>query len=239
MRFNIFKRSGDSEYPKQFPAGEREDFYVEYGFCTACGAPQAEAPDLIDHSDKDWNHCYFKKQPKTEEEIERAINAIAVSCISGLRYGGKDEKILKRLYEIGEAAQCDHTPTGNYKLIVWNKVIFQFKGTIKEFSDTLLNQIPEGHSYISKQIIDFTTNNKDSFQFTFRWTGGLTGIIFKCHTDADNIYEILVNKEQDGADVAIRNSAITLNSILRNDDRILSISWFDSDGNEYAETQIK
>lgn len=112
MKFNIYKKADRAKYPRQFPEGEREDFYVEYGVCTACGAPQAEAPDLIDHSDKDLGHCYYKKQPKTDEEIERAINAIAVSCISGLRYGGKDEKILKRLYEIGEAAQCDHKPTG-------------------------------------------------------------------------------------------------------------------------------
>jgi hypothetical protein len=116
MRFNIFKKSDGNKYPKHFPEGEREDFYVAYGVCTSCGAPQAEAPDLIDHSEENLGHCYFKRQPKTDEEIDRAINAIAVSCISGLRYGGKDEKILKRLYEIGEEAQCDHKPTGNYKL---------------------------------------------------------------------------------------------------------------------------
>lgn len=68
----------DGKYPKQFQEREKGDFYVEYGVCTACGAPQAEAPDLIDHSDKDWVHCYFKKQPKTDDEIERAVNAIAV-----------------------------------------------------------------------------------------------------------------------------------------------------------------
>lgn len=58
----------------------------------------------------EYGHCYFKKQSKTEDEIERAINAIAVSCISGLRYGGTDEKILKRLYEIGEGGQGDYKP---------------------------------------------------------------------------------------------------------------------------------
>jgi len=58
----------------------------------------------------EYGHCYFKKQPKTEDEIEKAINTIAVSCISGLRYGGTDEKILKRLYEIGEGGQCDYKP---------------------------------------------------------------------------------------------------------------------------------
>jgi hypothetical protein len=93
--------------PGRYHENSQGDFYVECGVCTSCGAPQAEAPDLIDHSKQD-GHCYFKKQPETEEEIERAINAISVSCISGLRYGGTNEKILKRLYEIGEGEQCDH-----------------------------------------------------------------------------------------------------------------------------------
>lgn len=83
-------------------------FYVVYGSCTACSAPQSVAPDLIDHSEEEYGHCYFKKQPENDDEIERAIQAVSVSCISGLRYGGKVEKILKRLYEMGEAAQCDH-----------------------------------------------------------------------------------------------------------------------------------
>ena len=47
----------------------------------------------------------------TDDEIERAINAIAVSCVGGLRYGGTNEKILKRLYEMGAGDQCDHKPS--------------------------------------------------------------------------------------------------------------------------------
>ncbi len=89
------------------------NFYVENQSCVTCGAPQAEAPDLIDHSKRDYGYCFFKKQPQTEEEIERAINAIAVSCVFALSYGWKDEKILKQLYEIGEEKQCDHKPIGN------------------------------------------------------------------------------------------------------------------------------
>ena len=93
---------------KRFPENSTGDFYTEYGICLACGAPEAEAPDLIGHSSGNYNHCYFKRQPQTEEETERAIIAVAVSCVSGLRSGGKDEKILKRLYELGEEDQCDH-----------------------------------------------------------------------------------------------------------------------------------
>ena len=78
----------------RYPENSNGDFYVENQVCTACGAPEAEAPDLIEHSKLEYGHCYFKKQPQTPEELDRAINAMSVSCISGIRYGGKDEFIL-------------------------------------------------------------------------------------------------------------------------------------------------
>ena len=106
---NFFNKS-ISKTSDRYSENSQGDFYVEDGVCTSCGAPQAEAPDLIDHLEHGFGHCYFRKQPQTEEEIERAINAIAVSCIAGLRYGGTDEKILKRLYEICQSEQCDHKP---------------------------------------------------------------------------------------------------------------------------------
>ncbi|MDR6564364.1 MULTISPECIES: ferredoxin [unclassified Arcicella] len=102
-----------AKIPERYPENSQGDFYVENGVCITCGAPENEAPDLIEHSKLECGHCYFKKQPQTEDEIQRAINAIAVSCISGLRYGGTDEKILKKLYDMGESAQCDHKLKSN------------------------------------------------------------------------------------------------------------------------------
>jgi hypothetical protein len=48
------------------------------------------------------------RQPETEEEIEQAINAIAVSCVSAVRYGGTDPKIIKRLYSLNLESECDY-----------------------------------------------------------------------------------------------------------------------------------
>lgn len=98
--------------PERYPENAQGDFYVENQVCIACGAPEAEAPDLIDHSKIEYGHCYFKKQPQTPDELNRAISAMQVSCISGLRYGGQDEEILKRLYREGLANECDHKPKG-------------------------------------------------------------------------------------------------------------------------------
>src|SRR5688500_7362233 len=129
------------DFPNRYPENSPGDFYVENQVCITCGAPEAEAPDLIDHSKTEYGHCYFKKQPRTEDEIERAINAISVSCISGLRYGGRDEKILKRLYERVQGEQCDHKPIGNYTFLIWNKVIFDYDGTINELHDKITSEI--------------------------------------------------------------------------------------------------
>ena len=52
--------------------------------------------------------CYFKKQPETEEETARAINALTVSCISAVRYRGTNEEILKKIIDLGGKEECDY-----------------------------------------------------------------------------------------------------------------------------------
>ena len=94
--------------PERYPENSTGDFYVANQVCTACGAPEAEAPDLVKHSKLEYGHCYFKKQPTTADELDRAINAMHVSCIAGIRYGGKDKAILERLYDLGLQAECDY-----------------------------------------------------------------------------------------------------------------------------------
>jgi hypothetical protein len=91
-------------YPKNAPG----DFYVEDGCCITCEAPYHEAPDLIAHDEEgDYPHCYFKRQPETPEEVERAVMACNVSCVRAVRYAGKNQKILKRFRELGSEDSCD------------------------------------------------------------------------------------------------------------------------------------
>ena len=236
---SVFKKSNDSKLPNRHPENSQGDFYVQNQVCITCGAPEAEAPDLIEHSKLEYGHCYFKKQPRTKDEIGRAINAIAVSCIAGLRYGGKDEEILKRLYEIGEAEQCDHKPVGNYKMIVWNKVIFKYTGTLKELSDNITGQIILSQLYINKRILGLKTNEKDYFEFIYRWAEGYTGTAYKCNLNSEGEYKIELDKEKNGYLVAVRGNAFTLNLILRSDKKVSGILWFDTDANTYDETQIR
>ncbi|GAB1855708.1 hypothetical protein MHTCC0001_05420 [Flavobacteriaceae bacterium MHTCC 0001] len=106
------------------------DFYVTKDECITCGAPEAEAPDIIEHSKKDeYEQCFFKKQPETENEIDQAIKAMMVSCVGALRYGGNDPQIIRRLYENDMADFCDHPPSKNIEPIIRDKMTFNFDDT--------------------------------------------------------------------------------------------------------------
>lgn len=94
------KKQGRARHPLNAPG----DFYVEDDSCTLCGAPEAEATGLMAHSDEG---CYFTRQPETDSEIEQAINAIAVSCVSAVRYGGKDKNIIAQLRRMNCLSECD------------------------------------------------------------------------------------------------------------------------------------
>jgi hypothetical protein len=80
------------ERRKVYPLNALGDFYVEDGMCIACAAPEHEAPALMAHDPNAHcgYHCYFKKQPQTPEELDRAIQAVNVGCCGAVRYGGTD-----------------------------------------------------------------------------------------------------------------------------------------------------
>ncbi len=95
----------DQSKPKRHPANAPGDFYVEDKMCITCMTPHYVAPELMGMHPE--NHCYFKKQPDTPQEIEHAIEAIRVACCQALRYAGNNVDILFRLKDKGCAEQCD------------------------------------------------------------------------------------------------------------------------------------
>ena len=60
-------------YPKNVPG----PFYVQNECCIACEAPENEAPDLMAHEVEGHPHCYFKKQPKTSEEVVPGFRSLS------------------------------------------------------------------------------------------------------------------------------------------------------------------
>jgi len=95
----------------RYPNNVTGDFYTEgyeldgewYGVCTACGLPEMEAPDLLAPLDESNSNTYFKKQARTEAEVQRAIAALEICCVDALRYGGKGKSILRQL----DSSLCD------------------------------------------------------------------------------------------------------------------------------------
>jgi len=87
-------------------------FYVEKDTCLICRAPEHEAPTLMGyledpHGDAKNEHCYFKKQPVTPDEVDQAIKAVRVSCCGALRYSGRNGEIISKLKALGLADRCD------------------------------------------------------------------------------------------------------------------------------------
>ena len=61
----------------------------------SCGVPEAIAPDLIGHAGD--QHCYWKKQPGTQQELQKAIEILHSQELGCHRYRGNDPAILKLL----------------------------------------------------------------------------------------------------------------------------------------------
>jgi hypothetical protein len=94
--------------PAPHPSNAPGDFYVEEGCCMSCAMPFSEAPDLFK-----WDghhHCYVHKQPTTEAETERMLNAMGVSEVDCIRYRGHERVIQIRLVETKQGALCDSLP---------------------------------------------------------------------------------------------------------------------------------
>ena len=97
--------------PNRYPENAVGPFYVERDLCLICKAPEHEAPDLMGffdggESSASGSHCYFKKQPSTPEETDRAIKAMCVACCGALRYGGNDQRLIGRLLAVGIDTDC-------------------------------------------------------------------------------------------------------------------------------------
>lgn len=93
---------------QRHPLNAIGDFYVLDGDCIACESPEAGAPELVGHVEENY-HCFFRRQPETPNELERAINAVANGCSGAVRYGGTNSNVLRRLAELRSCDACDHT----------------------------------------------------------------------------------------------------------------------------------
>jgi hypothetical protein len=97
-----------SEPPQRVPENAPGDFYVEANMCTRCCLAHIEAPGLMNDPNAEFRECFFRRQPQTEAEVEQAINAVWVSEMGALRYGGTDQSIIRRLHAMKSGHCCDN-----------------------------------------------------------------------------------------------------------------------------------
>ena len=106
------------------PPGEGP-FYVVSECCLFCGVPESIAPDLFG-----WrgNVCHVKRQPETEPELDRMIEAISCSEADCIRYAGSDPAVLRRLGEAALADQADDPAAARFAPKLRDRVRFEMTG---------------------------------------------------------------------------------------------------------------
>jgi ferredoxin len=111
-----------TECVRPHPDNAAGPFYVEYGCCTACGVPEAVAPELFAWDGND--HCFVKRQPTTPAETDKALQVVAHAELSCIRYRGCDPEVMTRFAELGEPELCDFGARFDLKPILRNLVVF-------------------------------------------------------------------------------------------------------------------
>jgi hypothetical protein len=113
--------------PCRFPKNVEGPFYTtgsqgKDGYwcsnCLWCGAPEAEAPELLAELNETNSDTYFVRQPSTPEEFAKAISACLVCCTAALRYGGKDREIIHKLGNDPEMCDFIVSRSGNLQCVV-------------------------------------------------------------------------------------------------------------------------
>ena len=91
------ERTAHDRHAKNAPG----DWYAT-GHCMACGAPEAEAPELFAPLTDENYETYFVRQPRTQNEVQRACAAAHSCCVSAVRYGGTDPDVIRSLGNTAE-----------------------------------------------------------------------------------------------------------------------------------------
>lgn len=202
-------------------------FYVEADCCTACGAPEAEAPDLIRFDDAHGS-CYFHRQPVGPDETFRAIRALSVCCVNAVRYGGADPEILSRLARLRCASQCDTPapqPTEPSPSIATFAHATLPSGD-KRHARSLVDTVAAGMKSLAPwlQLSPVTVHWSGRVGFHYTWTPTVSGVYvdLRPSNDGPGRWALLTTQPDQRAPTALRDLHDTLTAIAEIND----IRWF-------------
>jgi hypothetical protein len=199
-------------------------FYVANEECMSCGAPEAQAPELMSHDEA--GHCFFAAQPSTAKQTTDAILALATSCCGAVRYRGREAEIIRRIAELGEGETCDYPLDAMPGQVYRDRVRFEFRaspgagtdrGTLREIVECLHT----GSS--SMRDIDFRSGDEVA---TFRHSWGTS--------DNPNQYSIEYSLRRAGRAWVLHAVRKDRPAIItdffhefRRNSRFSTIEWFD------------
>jgi hypothetical protein len=105
---------------KSCEVASRGSFYTVPEHCITCAGPHVAAPDLLgwheENEEGGTPHCLVRRQPVTAQDLEHALQAMHDSCVSNIRYRGRNLEILRLLESRGLRSQCD------FPLRWWNRL---------------------------------------------------------------------------------------------------------------------
>lgn len=97
--------------PLAHPENAPGDWYVELGCGLICSVPLDIAPELFAwaHSREtgEVNHCYVKQQPRAPNEVEKMVEAAWTAEAACIRFGGRDQRVIRQLCERGAEEAID------------------------------------------------------------------------------------------------------------------------------------
>ncbi|MBX7106385.1 MAG: hypothetical protein K1X57_20070 [Gemmataceae bacterium] len=89
------------EHPRRAYQNAPGPFYAKAMGCDCgCLLPEAEAPELLATAGPPTFQTYFRRQPVTPAEVERACAAMLICPVHSLRYGGLDPLVLTQLARV-------------------------------------------------------------------------------------------------------------------------------------------
>ena len=211
------------------PLNSEGPFYGENGQCMSCGAPESETDGLMSHDAK--GHCFFARQPLTDDETNAAIRGVWASCCGAVRYGGEDPQIMIRLAELGNSSQCDRESSIKCTLGIRNCTRFEYlapKGLMSKRS--ILRQVTDiiagsvGKYPGSKQFSFWYGWNEASFWLSWGKIAGENGhfVKFTVKYQSSDLWLVRIS----GYEIAHTAFAIQLDKALQRIGKFRAIRWF-------------
>lgn len=195
-------------------------FYVQPGCCTACMAPHEEAPALMG-MDAATGECFFARQPADDREVYLAMKAISVAELDCLRYGGTDERILRRMARLDGRALCDHAPPADADTSPRTHVSFAAPGLASAWEVAAALAAVIGRNPRVRQTPPAADGGEVRLEFA--WPGGALHPVW-ISADARAAGRWVVRHHAQGlAQVGV---AISLDDWLRDDPRLGDLRWY-------------